>query len=271
MRAACPPQASTLDIGAVATAVVDGVAVAVTAGHDDVVRVWELDTGRLRVTLTGHRSAVYAAACAVVAGQPVAITGGDDETVRVWDLASGTPASSFTGHRGPVRGIACTTTLAGRPVAVSAGAYHDSLFVWWLDTGRGVPRDPRRHEIAVNGIACSGVGGRPLAVSVGYDGTAWVWDLTTGTRRAALTGHDGTVEAVACGSVDGRPVAVTGGQDTYVRVWDLTTGAAPARPRGAPSARLPRSTAALDGVPTALTVDSGGSVRILGPAERHAA
>ncbi|HEY8986245.1 MAG TPA: caspase family protein [Streptomyces sp.] len=256
-----PATGHASDIGAVVTAFVDGVHVVVTAGHDGVVRVWELDTGLLRAALFAHPSAIYATACAVVAGRTVAIVGGSDKTVRVWGLDSERPTSNLTGHQGPVRGIACTT-LAGRPVAVSVGAYHDSLFVWWLDTGDVCREIHTGHEIAVNGVACSVVGERPLAVSVGHDGTARVWDLTTGTQRATLTGHDGTVDAVACGSVDDRPVAVTGGWDATVRVWDLTTGAAlhtlvgHERPISAIDCRP------IDGVPSAVTVDRGGSVRL---------
>jgi len=260
VQAPLPAVGHTSDISAVATTVVDGVHVAVSAGHDDVVRVWELDTGRLYATLTGHTSAVYAAACAVVAGRPVAVTGGDDETVRVWDLDSGTPMCTFTGHGGPVRGVACTT-LAGRPVAVSVGAYHDSLFIWWLDTGEVCREIPTGHEISVNDVACSVVGERPLAVSVGHDRTARVWDLTTGTLRATLTGHNGSVAAVACGSVDGRPVAVTAGWDTSVRVWDLTTGAALHTLLGHERSLAAVACHSLDGVPIAVTVDTEGSVR----------
>jgi WD40 repeat protein len=52
-----------------------------------------------------------------------------------------------------------------------------------------------------------------------------VWDLTTGTVHAVLTGHTSWVHAVACTTFDGRPVAITGSRDKTVRVWDLTTEA----------------------------------------------
>ena len=55
-------------------------------------------------------------------------------------------------------------------------------------------------------------------------GRVRVWDLTSGTQRAELTGHPGEVSAVACTVVDDRPVAVTGADDEMVRVWDLTSG-----------------------------------------------
>ncbi|MGW5219921.1 hypothetical protein ACWEQA_18810, partial [Nocardia sp. NPDC004085] len=50
------------------------------------VRVWDLGTGELRATLTGHTGPVSAVACANVDDTPIAITTSVDKTARVWDL-----------------------------------------------------------------------------------------------------------------------------------------------------------------------------------------
>ncbi len=60
----------TETVNAVATAVVGGRPVAVTACDDHTVRVWDLATGRATVVLRGHTETVNAAATAVVAGRP---------------------------------------------------------------------------------------------------------------------------------------------------------------------------------------------------------
>ncbi|WP_223274060.1 hypothetical protein, partial [Nocardia cerradoensis] len=60
----------------------------------------------------------------------------------------------------------------------------------------------------IYGVACTTVGGRPVAVSVGGSGTVHLWDLETGTLRTTLIGHSGSVLAVACTVVGGRPVAI---------------------------------------------------------------
>jgi hypothetical protein len=83
------------------------------------------------------------------------------------------------------------------------------------------------HTSAVAAVACTTVGGRPVAVTGSLDGTVRVWDLAAGQLTATLTGHTGhtgAVGAVACTTVDGRPVAVTGSRDHTVRVWDLAAG-----------------------------------------------
>jgi len=54
------------------------------------------------------------------------------------------------------------------------------------------------------------------------DGTARIWDATTGQQRATLTGHDGPVYAVAA-APDGAWLA-TANADRTVRIWDASTG-----------------------------------------------
>ena len=67
---------------------------AVSGGDDGTVRVWDLDTGALLHTLTGHDGGVNAVA--VSADGRRAVSGGsDDGTVRVWDLEEGVEFAFF--------------------------------------------------------------------------------------------------------------------------------------------------------------------------------
>ena len=59
-------------------------------------QVWDLNTGTLAHTLTGHDGLVEAVA--VTADGRRAVSGGYDVTVRVWDLEAGTLAHALTGH-----------------------------------------------------------------------------------------------------------------------------------------------------------------------------
>jgi WD40 repeat protein len=63
--------------------------------------------------------------------------------------------------------------------------------------------------------------GRRLATA-GGDGTARIWDASSGRQVAALRGHEGAVWEVAFGP-DGRRLATAGHKGT-VRIWDAESG-----------------------------------------------
>ncbi|MGW5223102.1 caspase family protein [Nocardia sp. NPDC004085] len=271
---------------------------AVTAGFDRMVRVWDLTAGSACMVLTGHTDSVRAVACTLLGGRPVAVTGSDDRTVRVWDLSTGTEHAVLTGHTGTVRAVTCTV-LDGRPVAVT-GSFDSTVRVWELDAADGtvfasgssdvrsqvsaltnklhalgwadaepveVPNTgtnvgPPSDTSSVSAVACTLLDGHPVAVTGSDDRTVRVWDLTTGTERAVLTGHTGSVFAATCTEIDGRPVAVTGSFDTTVRVCDLSTGTEHGVLTGHTDTVRAVACTLLDGLPVAVTGSDDRTVRV---------
>jgi WD40 repeat protein len=200
----------------------DGRPVAVTAGLDGTVRVWDLATGEQLSTFTGHTSWAEGVACSSLDGRPVAVTAGHQGTARVWDLATGEELTTFTSHTNSVRAVACSS-LDGRPVAVTAGL-DNTARVWDLATGEELTTFTS-HTDSVYAVACTSLDGRPVAVTAGHDSIARVWRLPIDTVHSpAASGHSAGIVAEASSVLDGRPVAVTAGLDGTVRVWDLATG-----------------------------------------------
>jgi WD40 repeat protein/tRNA A-37 threonylcarbamoyl transferase component Bud32 len=64
--------------------------------------------------------------------------------------------------------------------------------------------------------------GSLLAMSNGSEGSATLWDISTGKERLSLYGHRARIESLAL-SPDGRRI-VTGGWDRTARVWDAQSG-----------------------------------------------
>ncbi|MGW7425661.1 WD40 repeat domain-containing protein [Streptomyces sp. NPDC054813] len=59
-----------------------------------------------------------------------------------------------------------------------------------------------------------------------WDGTARVWDLSSGLR-GELTGHRRGLRTVSTAVIDGRPSAISCSDDGTARVWNLLDGSAP--------------------------------------------
>jgi WD40 repeat protein len=108
------------------------------------------------------------------------------------------------------------------------------------------------------------MGGHPIAVSGGSDGTARIWDLTTQQPIGnPMTGHQGGIRGVATGELDGRPIVVTGGSDWTVRIWDLTTQQPIGNPMtGHQGVVLGLASDHMGGHPIAVSGGSDGTVRI---------
>ncbi|MFC7484884.1 WD40 repeat domain-containing protein [Luedemannella flava] len=148
-------QPTAIDVAEVA-----GVPVAVVAGTNGTLQMWDLRTGKPRGDpLRVHRGYVTDLATGTLDGRAVAVTIGDDRTLKVWDLRTGkpvgTPVTSETGLS-----ALTLTTLAGRPVAITGGDRDDgALRVWdlqavsrsappWHGTTSGWVTSPRRRSRA---------------------------------------------------------------------------------------------------------------------------
>jgi WD40 repeat protein len=150
------------------------------------------------------------------------ITAGHDGTVRFQDGVWGKDLGSLRAHSDWIRSLAVAPD--GRLLATCA---HDGqIALWELSAGDpdpGVaPHAEKRgsdwlsgHTGPVGQISFCPDGS---LVSAGWDGTARVWDVASGCRRAAYRWQIGRLLCLAV-APDGMTAA--GGEDGSVVVWDL--------------------------------------------------
>jgi len=187
---------------------------ALTAGFDDQLILWDVATRQIIHRLFGHEAGVNAAAF-VAPDLARAISAGDDGTLRLWDLKSGEELAVWRGHEKKV--VAVAVSPDGRFVA--SGSWDRTVRLWDAATGAPLARFTG-HEGSVNAVAF--LPENQGIISAGYDGALWLWPLhgqavnQGAEARLASTGFPINDLAVA---PNGRHL-LTGSADGSLRLWD---------------------------------------------------
>ncbi len=185
----------------------------VSGSEDRTLKVWDLESGQVLQTLSGHGD--WVRAVALTPDGQRAVSGSDDGTLKVWDLASGKEIHTLSGHSEDVGAVALTPD-GQRAVS---GSDDKTLKVWDLASGKEI-HTLSGHSEDVGAVALTPDGQR--AVSGSDDKTLKVWDLASGKEIHTLSGHSEDVGAVAL-TPDGQR-AVSGSDDGTLKVWDLASG-----------------------------------------------
>ena len=195
----------------------DGRWVAAPGFWDDMLYVWDLDSGQALRTfeIHGNRSQIHAVA--VTPDGRRAVSGSENGALRVWNLESDQGLHAVRGGLHSVEAVALTPD--GRHLVFPSDDTWAKLQVWDLQGGQAA-RTLEGHEGRVSAIAITPDGRR--AVSGSSDRTLRVWDLESVQTLCELRGPISWVNAVAV-TPDGRR-AVSASNDSRLRVWDLEKG-----------------------------------------------
>lgn len=149
--------------------------------------------------------------------------GGNENTVSIIEAATGRELRTIYM---PAQCFSTTFTPDGRQLVT--GDFGGSIRFWDIRTGREL-RSLKQSTNVYGGVVIDGVvtavaisrDGKILAAG-GTDKTIAVFDVATGRKLRALTGHTEPVSDIAL-SPDGRTL-VSGSNDKSVAVWDVATG-----------------------------------------------
>ena len=172
------------------------------------VKIWDPADGKLKLSLDGHASTVWAVAFSPD-GKTMA-TAAYDGTIKLWDMPEGKPKSELKKHKHWARALAFTPD--GKQLV--SGSEDTNVIVWEVDSGKDL-KTIQAHAGPVNSLAIS-PDGKTLATA-GGDKLAKLWDLEKGTEKAKLEGHQDAVLTIAFRK--DASLLATGGADREVRLW----------------------------------------------------
>jgi serine/threonine protein kinase/WD40 repeat protein len=187
----------------------DGLTLAV-AGKKDVIQIYDLETSRLKATLTGHTHAIESLDFSPD-GKLLASAGGD--TVRLWNTESWRRAGLLFQHKPEL--LCVRFSPDGKRLAISdgeAGFPHErtletQVILWDVKMQKVVAR-LRGHTNNVYALAFS-PDGKTLA-SGSMDQTVKLWDTATGALRETIVpGESGTSSGMGAGSRGGGSIGGT--------------------------------------------------------------
>ncbi|KAI9928827.1 pre-mRNA-splicing factor prp46 [Aspergillus wentii] len=147
---------------------------------DRTIKIWNLATGALRLTLTGHISTVRG--LAVSPRHPYLFSCGEDKMVKCWDLETNKVIRHYHGHLSGVY----TLALHPRLDLLVTGGRDGVARVWDMRTRSNV-HVLTGHKGTVADIQCQEAD--PQIISGSLDATVRMWDLAAGKSMGVLTHH----------------------------------------------------------------------------------
>ncbi|CEP60130.1 mRNA splicing protein PRP46 LALA0_S01e03708g [Lachancea lanzarotensis] len=183
-----------------------------TGSNDTTVKVWDLATGKLKLTLLGHVMTVRS--IAVSQNHPLMFSASEDKLVKCWDLETNKAIKDFHGHYSGVNSVDVHPTL---DLIASAG--RDAVVRLWDIRTRLPVMTLGGHKGPINQVKCFGVD--PQIVSCSADATVRLWDVRAGKSAKILTHHSKNIRAIAASPIESSFVSASTGD---IRSWRCKDG-----------------------------------------------
>eukprot|EP01060_Flectonema_neradi_P012691 TRINITY_DN19453_c0_g1_i2.p1 TRINITY_DN19453_c0_g1~~TRINITY_DN19453_c0_g1_i2.p1 ORF type:complete len:483 (+),score=89.41 TRINITY_DN19453_c0_g1_i2:52-1500(+) len=158
-----------------------------SSGADRAIKIWDLASGELKLTLTGHVAGVRG--MSVSSRSPYLFTCGEDGKVLCWDLETNKVIRHYHGHLNGVYTVATHPELD----ILFTGGRDASVRCWDIRT-RAEIHTMTGHTATVNTVACPP---DPKIISGSHDNQIRIWDIGTGKCESVLTHHKKGVRSLA--------------------------------------------------------------------------
>ncbi|KAI9738601.1 MAG: pre-mRNA-splicing factor prp46 [Cirrosporium novae-zelandiae] len=180
---------------------------------DRLIKIWDLASGQLKLTLTGHISPVTG--LAVSPRHPYLFSCGEDKMVKCWDLETNKVIRHYHGHLSAVKALSLHPTL---DVLVTAG--RDGVARVWDMRTRSNIHVLSGHKQWVSDVKCQEAD--PQVITASQDSTIRLWDLAAGKTMSVLTHHKKGVRTLA---VHPTEFTFASGSTGSIKQWKCPEGA----------------------------------------------
>ncbi|KAI8989589.1 WD40-repeat-containing domain protein [Pilobolus umbonatus] len=159
-----------------------------TGAGDRTIKIWDMASGTLKLSLTGHISTVRG--LEVSSRHPYLFSCGEDKMVKCWDLEQNKVIRHYHGHLSGVYSLSLHPTL---DVLVTSGR-DATARVWDMRTKQAI-HVLAGHTSTVSTVKCQEAD--PQVITGSMDSTIRLWDLAAGKTMGVLTHHKKSVRALA--------------------------------------------------------------------------
>lgn len=159
-----------------------------TGAADRMIKIWDLASGKLKLSLTGHVSTVRGVA--VSPRHPYLFSCGEDRQVKCWDLEYNKVIRHYHGHLSAVYDLSLHPTI---DVLVTSGR-DSTARVWDMRTKVNI-HTLTGHTSTVSTVRCQAT--NPQIITGSNDSTIRLWDLAAGKSMCTLTNHKKSVRSIA--------------------------------------------------------------------------
>lgn len=193
----------------------------VSGGQDKAIKLWDLQTGKLKKTLQSDSGAI--SALAIAPDGKTVVSGSGDRLVRIWDLTVDRPPQILRGHSGNVTHVEISSD--GKTIISLDDSRSPEIKVWDIATGKQKATLPYSHFDDISPDGKTVLFTLPSSQLV-------AWNVATNQQQVLQKFFSPSDFARI--SLDGQTLVSikrTGKRSFHLEVSDLTTGKIKAKKR----------------------------------------